>query len=400
MSTEQFQADITRPYLVIPKLVEQPTWGGEYIATAKGWENTPELAGKKIGQSYELFSGSNLSLCASSDDPEFTGELTDRDAVRVPSRVPNSVPLAELIEFSPEGLLGAEIAAKRGADINLLIKFTQAQGNSFQVHLRDGQTDAHWVPKLESWYYFEPGLLTFGIKKDANWEDYQAAVTAVDAGMRELSEQMKTGRLSYEDAKLKAKELVEQYDPWQFVNLVEAGRDDLIDLSAGGIHHSWEEDIERFPLGNVVYEVQNEAMDDVSTLRSFDRGKIGADGAVRDVHIAEYFRLIDRSLEANDPRLHMGQATVVETGERHKLVQLLESSYYDLGKLTLSGEGAEYRTQISQFAHLFVKLGRVVVSTKGGEVLVGAGHACFIPAAAGEYIVRSESPETEVLITK
>ncbi|HWB39081.1 MAG TPA: hypothetical protein VG604_02450 [Candidatus Saccharimonadales bacterium] len=385
-------SDLTRPYLVIPKLIEQPTWGGEYIVNTKQWQTRPGFAGQKIGQSYELFSGSNLSLCESSDDPDFVGELTDRDAVQLPTTVPNSVPLRELIKASPEEVLGREVAEKRGNNLNVLIKLTQALGNSFQVHLKDGGSDPYWIPKLETWYYFEPGLLTLGVKQDADWDAYQNAAKSINGAMQDISKDVQSGRLSYEAAQPKIQALLKQYDPWQFVNVVEVGKDTLVDLSSGGIHHSWEEDTERLPLGNVLYEVQNEAMDDISTLRSFDRGKMSKDGSIRKLQIDDYFRLVDRSPEANDPKKHITQAD--QTGET--LQNLTKTSYYTLDKL--SGETLSYKQEISQFVHLFVQKGKVVVSTPTGKVEVGTGHACFIPAAAGSYSVSCDAP-AEVLIT-
>ncbi|QQR52772.1 hypothetical protein IPG36_01470 [bacterium] len=77
--------ELRRPYLVIPKLIKQPTWGGSYIVAAKGWSDHEGLGDLKIGQSYELFSGSNLSLLTSTDDPLFKGELTDNAGVAIPT---------------------------------------------------------------------------------------------------------------------------------------------------------------------------------------------------------------------------------------------------------------------------------------------------------------------------
>lgn len=389
----------TQPYLVIPKLIEQPTWGGEYIAKTKGWLERPELKDKKIGQSYELFSGSNLSLVTDSSDPAFMGELHDRDSAQWPSSVPNSVPLAQLVEESAEDVLGQDIAKQRGHSINLLIKFTQALGNSFQLHIKDGQSDPYWKPKPESWYFFEPGLVTLGVKKDAKWEDYQAAIEAVDAGMKELSGQIQSGQLTHDQARPKIDTLIRRYDPWQFVNLVEVPKNGVVDASVGGLHHSWEEDAERLPLGNVLYELQTDTMDDVSTLRSFDRGKIGTDGSLRDLHISDYFRLIDRSPETNDPVRHMRQPQLLRREWRYELYRLLSTKYYGLDVLELDGEGSRFTAVITQFAHLFVKRGHVTVATGTGEIVIGAGHSCFVPAAAGEYKVVSKAGFSEVLIS-
>lgn len=389
----------SRPYLVVPKLVEQPTWGGEYIASMKGWQDRPELKGKRIGQSYELFSGSNLSLCVDSDDPNFVGELADRDSVQLPSTVPNTVPLAKLVAASAKDVFGEQIAKERGDKINLLIKLTQALGNSFQIHIKDGQTDPYWRPKPESWYYFEPGLITMGVKPGV-WQEYRAAVEAVDAGMHKISAEMRAGQLTYDQARPKIQALIQQHNPWQFVNEVEVAKDEVIDASCGALHHSWEEDPVRAPLGNVLYELQIDTMDDVGTMRSFDRGKIGTDGTLREVHIDDYFKHIDRSPEINDPAMHKRQPKPLTSGEGFTLVSLLQTRYYSLDKLTFVQQHTVFTDKIVQFEHLFVQSGSITVATSEGEVRVGTGHSCFVPARAGEYTVKSETPNAEVLISR
>ena len=63
-------------FLVVPKIIEQPTWGGDYILGLKKWRDKAPFPGLKIGQSYELFSGSFLRAdIQSSADPAFTGLL-------------------------------------------------------------------------------------------------------------------------------------------------------------------------------------------------------------------------------------------------------------------------------------------------------------------------------------
>jgi len=358
----------------------------------------PALQGKKIGQSYELFSGSNLSLCNDSSDPEFVGELADRDSAQLPSRIANSVPLSELIADSADKTLGREAAEQRGSKINFLIKFTQALGNSFQVHPVDGHEDEHWRHKAESWYFFEPGLMTLGVKKGA-WQAYQMAVEAINDGMHAISRQVKSGSLTYEQAKPQIAQLIKRYDPRQFVNLVDVAKDDVYDLTAGGIHHSWEEDKRRIPLGNVLIELQTEAMDDVSTLRCFDCGKMGPNGELRDVHIKDYFRLANRTDKANDPQTYHSLPKKVAEGEGFELISLLDAKYYSLNKLMLKAEGDMFSDKINQFRHIFVKSGKVEVSTPGGRVTVGTGHSCFVPAHAGEYRAACLSPNAEVLIS-
>jgi hypothetical protein len=397
--TQPSDIDLKRPYLVIPKLIEQPTWGGQYIVSAKGWVRHSNLASLKIGQSYELFSGSNLSLLTSSDDPDFVGELSDRDAVQVQTALEHSLPLSALLAQSAEATLGAAVLAERGPKLELLIKFTQALGNSFQAHIKAGVTHPRWKPKPESWYFFEPGLITLGIKPGADWSAYEAAVTTVDTQMSQLSQQVKSGSLTYADALVQIKALLEATDPWQYVNTVAVGKDELVDLSGGAVHHSWEEDPVNLPLGNVLYELQAEAMDDVSTFRSFDKGKMSPDGSVRSVQLQEYFDVIDRSDATNDPAPHLRQPKSLAHTADYTLDLLLDTAYYKLDKLTFTGAAGTYSDSPARYKHLFVKAGRIDVVAGNITVTVSAGHSCFVPSDADTYEVRNLAAATEVLIS-
>ena len=61
---------------------------------------------------------------------------------------------------------------------------------------------------------------------------------------------------------------IAKIDPWQFVQTKYAEAGEVFDMSAGGLHHSWEEDLE-LPAGNILYEVQEDRMDPISTVRAF-----------------------------------------------------------------------------------------------------------------------------------
>lgn len=393
------QAAFLRPYLVIPKLIEQPTWGGSYIVETKGWKDRDGLAKLKIGQSYELFSGSNLSLLDDTDDPLFGGELTDRDAVQIATRAPHSRPLAELLEADAVAVLGSRLAKQRHGRLDLLLKFTQALGNSFQSHMKAGTVHPKWKPKPESWYYFEPGLLTLGVKAGTNWDTYQRALTGIASGMEDLSRQVKAGKLSYDDALDRIQDLLRLYDPWQYVNVVPTAADDLIDLSAGALHHSWEEDSDQAPLGNVLYELQSEAMDDISTFRGFDKGKMGKDGSIRQVHIKEYFEYLNRSPKFNDPASHMVQPHRLTHTADYQLDRLLDTPFYGLDKLTFVGGDGNFRDTVDAFKHIFVKAGRIRVTAGGHTVTVGRGHSALVPAAVQDFQVENLAPASEILIS-
>ncbi len=273
-----------------------------------------------------------------------------------------------MIADSPKAVLGKERVAEKGPQLDLLIKFTQALGNSFQLHIKDGTTHPFWKPKPESWYYFEPGLITLGAKPNVDWHAYESAVTSLQTDIEKLGSQVQSKAISLETAKAEIKKLLGTYNPWAFVNLVKVEKGQLIDLSAGGLHHSWEEDSQQAPLGNVLYELQTEALDYNSTLRNFDKGKLAPDGSTRELHIKDYFALIDRSPEANDPdpARHTRTPELVAQTSSYTLERLLHTKYYSLDKLSLPA-GASYTETITQFKHLFVQSGSIEVSTSGGQ---------------------------------
>ena len=47
-------------FRVVHELIEQPSWGGDFITKLKGLDRTPEWSGKKVGQAYELAIGSRV----------------------------------------------------------------------------------------------------------------------------------------------------------------------------------------------------------------------------------------------------------------------------------------------------------------------------------------------------
>lgn len=387
-----------RPYLVVPKLIEQPTWGGSYIVETKQWQAKPELKEKKIGQSYELYDKSNLSLSVTSVDPQFVGEIADIKMAQQQTAIPNAVALAELIATDASAVLGKRMANQYGNAMHLLLKFTQALGNSFQLHIPDGVTHPRWKAKPESWYYFEPGLITCGVKKGTDWQTYQAAVTELDNKMQHIAPQVRDGSLPYGKAQEMIAALLKQYDPWQYVNLVRVKKGTLLDLSPCGIHHSWEEDLKTIPLGNVLYEIQLNVMDDVATLRSFDKGKMSKEGTLRPLQIDEYFTYADRSEQANDPDTHMRTSTLVSDTPRSRHERLLKTTYYSMDRITMAA-GGSFHESIDTFRHLFIRSGAVDITAGTVTVHVTRGHSVFVPAACGAYDLRSADNGTEVLLS-
>lgn len=397
-----------RIYLVVPRIIEQPTWGGGYILQNKGWSRKSPFQKLKIGQSYELFSGSRLDTAmAASDDPEFTGELgyaMEPDKFHFASDAKRLIKLSEIINRDPLGTLGKAGVKKFGKEMKILIKFTQAKGNSFQLHVKESARSDKWHFKPESWYYFEPGLLTLGAKKNINWKAYQAACNSINDELRQISEQITAKKISLTQGKAQAQIVIKKYNPWKFVNTIKARKDELIDLSSGGLHHSWEES-PKFPRGNIVYELCYDVMDPISSVRVFDKGKLKADGSLRSVAVNDYFRYVDRSTRNNNPDFHKLKPKILANKKNVRVESLLKSKYYCMDKLVLKSVYAGKETATgNSFHHLFMKTGSAWIKRAdhlalrlpsrqpecqvGTRIKLTQGHSCFIPAAVKNYIIQ------------
>ncbi len=337
---------------IVARLVEQPTWGGTYIAHFK---NLPSIE-TKIGQSYELYGGSFLQ------DPE-----TKKTFI-----------LSEIVKSNPEKILGPDIY-QLYAKMPLLIKFTQAMGNSFQLHRKPNHEDQYWQPKAESWYYLEDGILTYGIKKGADIEKYKTACVEIQTYMSNLSADISGKKITQEEAREKAENYIKKINPWQFVNQHTVRKNTLIDLSPGGIHHSWEEDPVHFPHGNIVYEVQQDVADEFCTLRSFDKGKFDHKGKIRTVHIEDYFRHIDTSEKFNNIAFAL---------KKPSKGNLLKTKYYSLDLLTIKGVFNDIVK--NSFIHLFVQEGEVTISSQKSTIPLSKGYSCFIPYSIQQYEIKSK----------
>ncbi|MBN1262988.1 MAG: hypothetical protein JW991_01385 [Candidatus Pacebacteria bacterium] len=377
-------------YLVAPSLIPQPTWGGKYILEAKGWQNKGGFKDRKIGQSYELFSGSFLDVESNtSASKEFGGWLGNSSDVRTAvyqGKKANLVKLEKLIASDPKLILGPKVLKTHGRKPGILIKFTQALGNSFQIHIGQRIVSKKWQAKAESWYYLEPGLLTLGLRKKTKPVEFKKCCQRIDAALNQISLEIKKNRKTAADGRSEALKIVKRENPWLYVNLVTAKKDDLIDLSEGGLHHSWEEDSSRFPLGNLVYELCQDVMDPVSTLRCFDRGKIKDDGSLRKLDISDYFRYLNSQPEYNNPENHRLRPKLVWSGTKGKIEALLRTGNYCLDRFKLKGsyQGESARTRDS-YHHLFVQEGRVFIKAGRRGLVLTRCHSAFIPAAIGAY---------------
>ena len=367
-------AEITKaPWQVKDELIEQPSWGGRYIVDLKGLKDDPAWTGKKVGQSYELAKASVLI------DP--TGG--------------KEVMLQALIAGDPAGVLGQKVLDKFGPDLSLLIKLTQAKGNSFQVHLPEGQTLGHWVPKPEAWFYLAPGLYTFGLKAGTDFEAYSRVLHTIDDEMGRLSREVLGGRFTVEEARTQAKQRIQTLDPFAYVNLVEAQTDDVIDLTAGGIHHSWEDDSVRFPDGNLVYEVQVDVPDGKCSMRGFDKGKILDDGTLRPTHVKDYLATINQDAAHNQLSQHIRKPEVIADKNGAKVESLFRTAHFNTDRLTLAAGASLAQSLADGFHHVFVHAGTATVN---GHTLA-QGRSYVFPAAVGEYTLTAGGKDAVLLKT-
>lgn len=383
-----------RPYLIIPKLIEQPTWGGAYILNLKNWSDQPLVRGKKIGQSYELFSQSKILLgLTSSHDASFSPDFgfADKPDVLVEdTQLKNQrdyVFMNDFVNSDPKKVVGAKVFERFGK-MPILIKINQSSGNSFQLHIKPGTKHPRWRAKPESWYYFEDGLATFGIKTGVDIAEYKKVCVAIDQEMKKISDMIKNKKLSVDEGRKNARDLIKKIDPWQFVNKQVVKKFSVVDPSAGGIHHSWEEDKFNFPLGNVLYEVQLDIMDPVSTIRAFDQGKIKDNGDIRQLNIDDYFQFLDLDPKIND----INNARGIKDGNK-----LFLTPYYCMDIIEIQNKFSDHSA--GSFCHLYVRDGEVEIISSGGTVNLLRGFSCFIPANVGDYEIKSKVAKSTILKT-
>ncbi len=361
---------IVRPYLIVPKLIPQPTWGGQYIAEFKSISDSSIMA-MNIGQSYELSADTMLStITDSSKLPIEIGDPKTGKTTQVIGDASSMFPLQELIDQNPQAVLGKKYLEKYEPTMEILIKFTQAKGNSFQVHVRPNELLGHWKPKPESWYFFEKGKATLGLLDPTpeRIKQYKNICFEIENAMKQFSVSLLQKQKTLEDVKKEIQQLLTTNNPYQFVNSIEIEKDTVIDLSNGGIHHSWEEGLD-IPQGNIVYEVQRNVMDNDCTLRSFDKGKIGEDGSIRPIHVDDYFQALDTDSKHNDPKALVRQSSTM----------LFDSQFYKTGKITFQ-DSEKHLFSPESFQHFFIKEGSMEVGVDENRLSLSKGSSVFVPS--------------------
>src|SRR5258708_22794847 len=225
------------PFYIIPFLIEQPTWGGSYIANHKNIRDE-NITSRKIGQSFELFGQSFITYTPATTPAYTWASATDLQNPQFVHRPADIQTLQSVIDAAPMKILGKKAVQKYGAAMKTLIKFTQAQNNSYQVHVKPGKEFGKWLAKPESWYYFEEGKATMGVRKKTILAEYKQRCVEIEEKAKELSTTTLAKKMTVADARAQLKSFIDLNHPQTYVNTIHIEKGDVIDLSQGGIHHS------------------------------------------------------------------------------------------------------------------------------------------------------------------
>lgn len=377
-------------YHIIPKLVKQPTWGGDYISNAKKLD----LKDIKIGQSYEFSSNSKLVPAANveklkpKDYPYYIGSNDVADET-LKNKVKGEIAVKDIV---PKEIFGSKRIP------NLLIKFTQAKGNSYQIHPRENT--GKFKPKAESWYFFEKGKVTLGLKPSAKLDDYKEVCQNIFDTTKKLSKAVEKKEMTIKEARKELYKYIELYNPEDFVNVIFTDKEFIIDNQSGGIHHSWEEDVYEIPEGNIVYEVQQDESDAKSTIRAFDKGKLLDDGSYRDLNINEYFDNLNMSRKSNTPDNLIVNKIRLKDIKEWMLNKIFNNYYYQMDELIVK---KEYKIKNLGFRHVFVRKGEGVIKTDDEKVKISEGHSYLLPANSKKIAIKNttkgEDQYIECLLT-
>lgn len=238
-------------------------------------------------------------------------------------------------------------SAVEGDEFPLLIKLIDAaQPLSVQVHPNNGNEKAvQGEAKTEMWYFLneEPAQIYCGLKEGTTREDF---VTAMEQESFE-------GILRAEPAEKGG------------AAFVPGGRVHAIDA------------------GCLILEIQQNSN---TTYRVYDWGRVGNDGQPRELHVDKALQVID-FVDAEDP---ICSPVVVADQVRN----ICTSDFFVLDELTVDGsmaqvaDGTAFQVLFSADSAFEIQYGDHAVES------VAVGTSVLIPAALGEYSIRSASKAT------
>lgn len=375
-------------YLVVPKLIIQKTWGGDYIPTRKNIS----LQDMPIGQSYEFYSESKIiqadSVKKLEKYPYIVGSNSPKDE-KIYNKNKNIIDLSSV---------DAKKIFGRRQIPNILIKFTQAKGNSYQIHPK--YSSGKYKPKAESWLFFEKGKATIGLKPNADLAQYKKICEQINKLAQDLSKQVIKKQITLKTAQKELDQFIELNDPIQFVNVVNFMKNAIVEFIRGGIHHSWEEDIFSIPEGNIVFEVQQDVSDELSTIRTFDKGKFMPDGSIRPLDIKSYFKYIDTNKNNNNPKNLIRNSIRLKEVHGWTLNKIFHNAFYNTDQLIVSDS---YELTDLGFRHIFVKSGEGIIETDDQEIELKTGwsylHSQDIETTTITNTASQSSQPLELLLT-
>lgn len=306
------------PLLFKPNL-HTVVWGGQRLRQYKGMEPDDE----PIGESWEVSAvPSSTSIIANGP---LAGKL-----------------LTEVIDESPEEILGKAVSKRYGGKLPLLVKFIDAKRDlSIQVHPNDemAQREHGKMGKSEMWYVIsadEGSYLYAGFNKEITPEEYQQRVadgTIVDV-------------------------LSKHY--------VRPG--DVFYLPAGRVH--------AICGGIMLAEVQQSS--DV-TYRIFDYNRPGLDGKPRELHTKLAAQAINYHVEKNY------RTEYADTDNR--AVQIIDTPYFDVRVMEVSKTFHRDLRKYDSFVISMCIEGdcKVVIRSTGDEIVLREGNSTLIPAAIADF---------------
>jgi mannose-6-phosphate isomerase len=310
--------------LPLQPFLRTTVWGGRRLRECFG-KDLP--AGTPIGESFEV------SAISGSESVVRSGPLAGRG-------------LGALVAEHGATLVGAPVQERYGADFPLLIKLIDAADDlSIQVHPDDDYARREQLGsfgKTEAWYVLDS-------------QDARLALGLADGVDRP--------RLAAALAGGRAEEVVR----YQSVR-----PDDVVFLPAGTVH--------ALCRGVMVYEVQQSS--DL-TFRLYDYGRLGLDGAPRELHIDRSLEVIDFDAPVPMPRGAPAPGTAGEV-----LVQA------DEFRLTLYG--AEPR-QLGSRA--FLALTIIAGSARLHDVELAVGDTALIPAGR-QVALQPSDPSLRLLVAE
>lgn len=277
--------------------------------------------GKVIGESWEIV-----------DRPEAQSTTSEGTTIR------------DLIAKDPEDIMGADWPANRPFPI--LVKWLDCQEKlSLQVHPpADIAPSLNGEPKTENWYIAdaEPhATLIAGLRKGVRRDDFEKG--------------LKSGDL----------------EPLVHTMNVQAG--ESIFIPSGRIH--------AIGGGNLILEIQQNSD---TTYRVYDWGRVGLDGAPRELHIEDSLK----SSDFND----FEPATLKDDGAKEQI--LAKSDVFNLRKLRLSaGDTLEFAAGEPRILSM---VSGKIENTQGNELT--AGDNALLPACNGFSYTAME--DSVLLITE